>query len=126
MTGGNKACEESTEPNLEELRENVFIDVKSIVFAFKFGCTERELKYEYRQLNNSEIPFRQLGYASLYNFMRTVPHVEIKKNETGDLWVYHAVYDEKTEHIGKLNLGNKFAHMRKIQTKNIPVYLKVN
>jgi hypothetical protein len=89
---------------LDEIRENILIDIKSIVFSFKFGCTDRELKYEYRQLNNTEIPFRQLGYQTLNSFMRSIPNVDIKKNETGDLWVYHAVYDEKTEHIGIVHI----------------------
>jgi hypothetical protein len=90
---------------LTQIRENLVLDCKSIVFAFKLGCTERELRHEYKLLNDVDVPFRTLGYATMHQFMRTVPDIEIRKNETGDLWVYHAMYNEATEHIGKIYLS---------------------
>jgi hypothetical protein len=52
---------------LDEMKKNVKIDLKSILFAAKDGYLEKELIKQYQFLNGKSIPYAVLGFPSLFD-----------------------------------------------------------
>lgn len=101
QTGGISGAE------LVELKENLKVDLASLLCSSKEGLTPKELSIEYYELVGSSIPFAKLGYNGIYELMRDLNDVcTIKKHFTGS-WVFFPVYDNKTIALGSLVKGQK-------------------
>ena len=58
-------------------------------------------------LNYENIPYRQLGYSTLEQFLSTIPDIKKKKDPgTGEI-LYIALTDTNTAHIASLVGGQK-------------------
>lgn len=88
----------------KEIFKTLFIDIRAILCSSKEGLSESELKTDYRVLTGHQLPYRIIGFRSLYEFMRIVPGVEIRKHPSGDIWIYHAVHDDLTKNLGVYRL----------------------
>jgi hypothetical protein len=94
-----------TGTELQALKEELKLNVKSMLLASKDGMTERELKRDYEADFNRELPYAELGYNSLYDLMRDWhDDVSIRRRYDG-VWVYYGIHDANTAHIGRLVEG---------------------
>ena len=106
-----------TARELADLKENLKIDIKSLLCSSKEGLTDRELKLEYKNFNGYPPPFAALGYNSLYELMRNMPELcSIRKHFSGT-WIYLPVFDEKTIALGVLVRGQS-DHKKKVREKS--------
>ncbi|ELT97407.1 hypothetical protein CAPTEDRAFT_147459 [Capitella teleta] len=64
-------------------RESVTKEVRSILLASQRGMSCREFVREWNELLGYPIPHRQLGFASLEDFLRGLPEVVDSHGRTG-------------------------------------------
>ena len=93
------------EKELDELKKEVFCDIKSLLFASKEGLTEKELKSEYYKLVGRPIESHKFGYNSLKDMLENMSdsiETKIAMSNMGYLKIYFAKPDETTNDL--LNL----------------------
>lgn len=79
--------------------------IKAILFSSPYGCTESEIKREYRLLNGQEVPYIRFGFKSFHQLMVSCPNVAYSKASNDIIWIYRASYDEDTKQLGQLVCG---------------------
>ncbi|GFW58127.1 uncharacterized protein TNCV_2742722 [Trichonephila clavipes] len=86
-------------PENHELKKSVLIHLKSVVQSCKGGVPLNRLDKDYRAFIGKNIPFKELGYDSLENFIRSIPDViSLKKNAKGVI-IALGVSDSSTAHL---------------------------
>jgi hypothetical protein len=105
---------------LTKLKEEVNIEIRSLLCSSKDGLSENELRREYMNLYGKEIPFFMLGFRSIHQLMQNLSNVEIRPHKTLNLMIYHAKFDEATIALGKLIKGqvDKNKQKRESSRKN--------
>jgi len=88
---------------LDEMKKNVKIDLKSILFAAKDGYLEKELIKHYQFLNGKSIPYAALGFPSLFDFMNDkFMQDSVRIEKRGPTLIYYGVHNEATKSLGSL------------------------
>jgi hypothetical protein len=88
---------------LDELKQNLKIDIKSLLCSSPDGLTEKELRSDYRNYTNKEIPYSTLGYHGLYEMIKDMPDVAtVRRHRNGATWIFDAVVDESTKQLRRL------------------------
>lgn len=91
---------------IKVLLEKVKIDIKALLCSSKEGLTQRELMFEYRNLNGENIPYANLGCHSIHDLMKKFSDfVQTRRHYSGQTWVYHAMHDDLTKDLGRLIQG---------------------
>ena len=89
--------------SLDELKKNLKIDLKAILFATKDGYSEKELNKQYNFLNGKSIPYSLLGFSSLFNLMNDKFMQDSVRIEKRDLTlIYFGKHNEDTKSLGSL------------------------
>lgn len=92
---------------LSNLREQVRIDIFSLLCASKDGLTEYELKKDYYQLNGKPIPYVELGHNSLNDLLLKYDFIEMQRHRNGHTWIYYAIPDQKSRDLAQLIAGQR-------------------
>ncbi|RNA36964.1 tudor domain-containing 5 isoform X2 [Brachionus plicatilis] len=92
---------------LSNLREQVRIDIFSLLCASKDGLTEYELKKDFYQLNGKPIPYVELGHNSLNDLLQKYDFVKTQRHRNGQTWIYYAVPDQQSRDLAELIAGQK-------------------
>ena len=72
----------------------------------KHGLAMDSFEREYRIMNGKPVPYKFLGYDSLYDLLVSIPDVVNVMQVTGGQFILIAVPDEKTAHVAKM-VGNQ-------------------
>lgn len=81
-------------------------ELRSILISSQEGCTEQQLLTDYLTYNGKQIPFREMGYKSLMELLKSMPDVaRIAAGKFGT--VIHGVSDENTAHIKEFVMRQK-------------------
>ena len=72
----------------------------------KDGLAMDSFEREYRSMNGKPVPYKFLGYDSLYDLLVAIPDVVNVMPVTGGQFILIAVPDEKTAHVAKM-VGNQ-------------------
>lgn len=100
----------------ESLLKNTRSMLRSVLLSAPRGVRARNLEAEYRGITGKMIPYRELGYKSLKDFMNTLQDVARLSTAEGEP-VYHGVADSSTVHIAKM-----VAKQKKPKKKSQPLY----
>ena len=90
--------------------------LRSVLLSAPRGVRARNLEGEYRGITGKIIPYRELGYKSLKDFMNTLQDVARLSTAEGEP-VYYGVADSTTAHIAKM-----VAKQKKPKKKSQPLY----
>ena len=105
-----------TAAELDDMRKEIIIEIRSILCSAKQGLTEFELRKEYSQLFGKEIPYTSLGFNSIYELMRSMPEAcYSQKHRTGNIWVYFPCIDESIKDLAELVRGQKTDKLTKLR-----------
>lgn len=92
-----------------ETKDDVATILTSILSIEKAGIPMHRLEREYRMVNGTRIPYRQLGFNTLEEFLRSMPNVvRLSRDAVGD-WTVHVVVTESTAHVVQMVKGQKSA-----------------
>ncbi|GBN40689.1 hypothetical protein AVEN_213491-3 [Araneus ventricosus] len=86
-------------PAQQELKKSVLINLRSVVQSCKDGVPLNRLQKDYRKFIGSYIPFENLGYSTLYEFIRSIPDVLNLKMDANEQFIAIGVVDEATAHL---------------------------
>jgi len=100
----------------EGLLKNTRSMLRSVLLSAPRGVKARNLEAEYRGITGKIIPYRELGYKSLKDFMNTLQDVARLSTSDGEP-VYYGVADSSTAHIAKM-----VAKQKKPKKKSQPLY----
>lgn len=104
--------------NLQKLRSEVILNIKSILLANKDGCTEKELIKQYYQNIHDSIPYQCLGFNSLKDFLNELKDYIIITKKYNNLNVYQAKVDESNERLKRLVDGSNERGAEEIREAN--------
>ena len=106
-----------TGAELTEMKQNLIIDIKSLLLGSTDGLSDRELKTDYRKLVGRDLPYIQLGYNSLYNLMADLSDIcYIRTHYSGNTYIYYAVLDESTKPLANL-VQNQLDPKKKVRER---------
>ncbi|CAF3519706.1 unnamed protein product [Rotaria socialis] len=89
-------------------------EILSLLVSAKNGLSERELLNDYRLFNsNKELPYRDLGYASLIALLRSWPDVCRFQQQGNNGFMILAVEEENTKHILSMVKGQRQTKSRR-------------
>lgn len=91
--------------NLQK-RENIQTTILSLLLTQKGGFTLKQLNNDYFQLEGEHIPWKDLGYVSLLNFLRSMPNT-VKIENNNDTIIVKGIASAKSMHVSKLVVGQK-------------------
>ncbi|KAL3248221.1 hypothetical protein MRX96_056632 [Rhipicephalus microplus] len=98
--------------------EEVKTILRSILTSEKAGIQLRYLDNEYRTLTGMRIPYRQLGFNTLEEYLYSIPDVvRLSRNAEGNL-VVSVVVTESTAHVAEMVRGQKSAKPRPVAKKS--------
>ena len=100
----------------ESLLKNTRSMLRSVLLSAPRGVRARNLEGEYRGITGKVIPYRQLGYKSLKDFMSSLQDVARLSMVDGEP-VYYGVADSSTAHIAKM-----VAKQKKPKKKSQPLF----
>lgn len=100
----------------ESLLKNTRSMLRSVLLSAPRGVRARNLEAEYRGITGKIIPYRELGYKSLKDFMNTLQDVATLSTAGGEP-VYYGVADSSTAHIAKM-----VSKQKKPRKKSQPLY----
>lgn len=98
----------------ESLLKNTRSMLRSVLLSAPRGVRARNLEAEYRGITGKIIPYRELGYRSLKEFMNTLQDVARLSTTEGEP-VYYGVADSSTAHIAKMVAKQKKPPKKKAQ-----------
>ncbi|KAK7489405.1 hypothetical protein BaRGS_00019349 [Batillaria attramentaria] len=76
--------------------------IRSVLISEKDGVPASRFMGDYRGITGENIPYKNFGYKSLEDFIRSIPDVVYARTGRGGELTYFAVADEATAHIQKL------------------------
>ena len=83
----------------EKLRDKVKKDIRALLISAPLGVPAQIFAKDYRQMNGKEIPYREIGYRSLDDFIWSIPDVvRVGMGPTG-LVTFYPVATKETQHI---------------------------
>ncbi|XP_049521647.1 uncharacterized protein LOC119450179 isoform X3 [Dermacentor silvarum] len=98
-----------------ESMEDVGTILRSILTSEKSGILLRYLDNEYRTLTGTRIPYRQMGFSTLEEYLRSIPDVvRLSTNADGNT-VVHVVVSESTAHVAQMVRGQKSSKPRPVR-----------
>ncbi|XP_065905994.1 tudor domain-containing protein 7-like isoform X2 [Dysidea avara] len=100
----------------EGLLKNTRSMLRSVLLSAPRGVRARNLEAEYRGITGKIIPYRELGYRSLKDFMTSLQDVARLSTSEGEP-TYHGVADASTAHIAKM-----VSKQKKPKRKSQPVF----
>ncbi|XP_075545639.1 tudor domain-containing protein 7-like isoform X4 [Dermacentor variabilis] len=101
-----------------ESMEDVGTILRSILTSEKSGILLRFLDNEYRTLTGTRIPYRQMGFSTLEEYLHSIPDVaRLSTNAEGNT-VVHVVVSESTAHVAQMVRGQKSAKTRPVLRKS--------
>ncbi|KAF8792257.1 Tudor domain-containing protein 7A [Argiope bruennichi] len=83
----------------QQLKQSVLVNLRSVVQSCKDGVPLNRLQKDYRKFIGSNIPFENLGYSTLYEFVQSIPDVINIKKDVNDQFIAIGVVDERTAHL---------------------------
>jgi tudor domain-containing protein 5 len=122
MASSKSSC--LTGAKLNELREELKIELRSLILSSKDGMTEREMRNEYRKSYGKDIPYAQLGFNTLHDLLKDLRDcVRVERRQS--IYVYFGIYDERTKDLGRLVLGQlDRGKSARDQRRNVESYRK--
>lgn len=96
-----------TGTEIANLKDQIKIDIRSLLCSSKDGLTEPELKREYYNLNGHYIPYVELGFNSLYDLLTQYDFIETRRHRNGQSWVFYAIPDENSRGLARLIAGQR-------------------
>jgi len=91
--------------------------LNSLLISSKTGVPLHKLAREYKETTFSEIPLQKLGYKSLEQYIKSIPHCARIEIIAGGLPIVKGVANESNKHIAKLVSGQR-------KTKKTPAIRK--
>ena len=99
--------------DLEKLKDKVKKDIRALLISAPRGVPMQVFPKDYRQMNGKEVPYRDLGYRSLEDFIMSIPDVvRIGTGATG-LLTYFPVATRETQNIISLIARQKKQPLKK-------------
>lgn len=75
--------------------------VRAILLSSKHGCTPKQLLSDYERNIGTRLPFRELGFASLSEFVASMPDA-VRVSQNGGTVVLYGIPDESTEQLSRM------------------------
>uniref|UniRef100_A0AAU7J8I4 Tudor domain-containing protein Tdr7 n=1 Tax=Locusta migratoria TaxID=7004 RepID=A0AAU7J8I4_LOCMI len=89
-------------------RRSVVENLRACLLSIKGGISVKALDRDFRTLIGHSIPYRELGYSSLEQFLRTVEDMRIFTGSNGEL-MFDTIPKENTAHLAALVAKQKSA-----------------
>ncbi|XP_077863560.1 uncharacterized protein LOC102806254 [Saccoglossus kowalevskii] len=86
---------------LAKLKEEVKKNLRALLISAPTGLTLQQIQNDYHTMLGQPIPYRELGYNTVTDFIKSVPDCLQTHYERGLLLLY-GVADDTTKHIAKL------------------------
>lgn len=97
----------------EKLREKVKKDIRALLISAPLGVPAQIFPRDYRQMNGKEVPYREIGYRTLDDFIVSIPDVvRVGMGPTG-LVTFYPVATKETQHIVNLIKRQKKPSIKK-------------
>ncbi|CAK9812883.1 Tudor domain-containing protein 5 [Anthophora quadrimaculata] len=87
-------------------RENTKTTILALLLAHKTGCTLRQLNNDYYELEGESIPWKDLGYVSLLDFLNSMPKT-VQIEHSNNVIIVKGIASDKSMHVSKLIAGQK-------------------
>lgn len=98
---------------MDELKKKTEAMLRAVLISSPRGIPLRRLDREYTSITFSPLPIKQLGFSSLEDYLRSIPHVvSFTRDRDGDL-VLKGVASEADQHVAKLISKQKKPKVRK-------------
>jgi len=113
----------SEQVKIKELKKK---EIRSLLLPHKMGLTLNELEKQFKDVIGHDIPYRQMGYNTLKDFICDIPDVVTWRLVHGKL-ILTGVPDASTQHIANLVSRQKNPKVKKgqrstfIKTRFVPV-----
>ncbi|XP_071097554.1 tudor domain-containing protein 5-like [Haliotis cracherodii] len=95
-----------------KLKEETKKQIRGLILSSPVGLTLRELRTDYENFIGPPIPYRQLGYNSIEDFLQDIPDTVCPSWEKGIL-ILKAPTDPTTQHIERLVSRQKIPNKKK-------------
>lgn len=83
----------------EKLKDKVKKDIRALLISAPLGVPAHIFAKDYRQMNGKEVPYREMGYRSLDDFILSIPDVvRVGTGPTG-LVTFYPIATKETQHI---------------------------
>lgn len=77
--------------------------VRALLLSSKQGCTPKQLLSDYEQIVGESLPYKDLGYHSLMEFVHSIPDVvRVSRMRDTNRTILYGVADDSTKHIAKM------------------------
>lgn len=97
----------------QKLMERTCKDVRSVLISAPRGVPARLLLSDFKMVLGSELPYRQLGFQRLEDFLRSIPDVvRVDRGVTGEPTCF-AVADASTSQLARFVAMQKKPKMKK-------------
>nr|CAB3262788.1 uncharacterized protein LOC100183257 [Phallusia mammillata] len=104
--------DEVKQKKLYSLKKNL----RSVLLSSKLGVAAQKLQGEYKGLMGSFIPYKDFGFKSLEEFMKSIPDVANAKFNMNNVLTYFAVADASTKHIKAMVLKQKSSKRQRLSS----------
>ena len=106
---------------MEELKKKTEAMLRAVLISSPRGIPLRRVDREYKSITFSPIPFTQLGFRNLEDYLRSIPHVaSFTRDSDGEL-VLRGVASEADKHVAKLISKQKKPKLRKSAPARRPI-----
>ena len=87
---------------MTDLKKRTEAMLRAVLISSSRGVPLRRLDREYKSITHQPVPFLELGFSSLEEFIRSIPHVaSLARDVDGDVLV-KGVASESDQHVAKL------------------------
>ena len=87
--------------------------LRSLLLSTPNGLSARNVEEDWQAMGYVACPYRELGFSSVENFLRSVPDVAELKSRRGSENIYGGVADKSTKHIKELVVNQKNSKARR-------------
>ncbi|GJQ79843.1 hypothetical protein Trydic_g23305 [Trypoxylus dichotomus] len=96
---------------MEELRREVFANIRSCLLSTKDKCDLKQLRSDYKMLMGCDIPYKKMSFPNLEQLLSTMDNVNISKGPGGVIYV-SAKPTDKSSHLTELISKQKTSRKR--------------
>ncbi|KAK9746736.1 OST-HTH/LOTUS domain [Popillia japonica] len=101
---------------MEELRKEVYSNIRSCLLSTKEKCDLRQLRSDYKMLMGSDIPFKKLKFGSLEELLSSMDNLNIVKGP-GNVVYISAKPTDKSSHLTELISKQKTSKKKRMPVR---------
>ena len=109
----------------EKLKEGLKKEIRSLLVSAPRGVPANLFAKDYRSMNGKELPFRDLGYARMEDFILSIPDVVRVGNGPTGLPTFFPVATRETQHMVSLVSRQKKPALKKSMAPSAIVAPKI-